>query len=259
MLAAVALHSWPQAIMAFAGNVIGNVTAVAAGYSRRDIYRGLYGFNGTLVGIAVGVYFRFSVLSAAVLVVGAALSSWIARLFSRRKGLPGLTAPFIISVWAMMSVGRIVFPDMLPVVETPVADTVEPFGAFCRSVGQVMFQCSTLSGMLFLVGISCSSLRGTLNAAIGAALPLLAALIPGIGYGAFNAGLFGYNGVLCAMALGGSVRNYGWVLIAVALSVVLQIAGMAAGLATLTAPFVLSVWIVECLHKTVSRMACKRR
>lgn len=42
MLAAVALHSWPQAIMALAGNVIGNVTAVAAGYSRKDISRSVW-------------------------------------------------------------------------------------------------------------------------------------------------------------------------------------------------------------------------
>ena len=54
----------------------------------------------------------------------------------------------------------------------------------------------------------------------------------------------GYNGVLCAIALGGkSWMSCIWAVCSVLLSVVLQIVGMNWGIITLTAPFVLSVWL----------------
>ena len=60
-----------------------------------------------------------------------------------------------------------------------------------------------------------------------------------------NTGLLGYNGVLCGIALGrNNWQSAGWATIAIIFSVLLQIAGMKIGLTTLTAPFVLSVWIV---------------
>jgi urea transporter len=60
-----------------------------------------------------------------------------------------------------------------------------------------------------------------------------------------NAGLMGYNGVLCAIALGDKTWKGGaWATVAVLLSVLLQIGGMKWGITTLTAPFVVAVWIV---------------
>ena len=60
------------------------------------------------------------------------------------------------------------------------------------------------------------------------------------------AGLMGYNGVLCAIALGGTTRESGiWAGYSVLLSTVLQILGMSLGITTLTAPFVISVWIIQ--------------
>ena len=56
MLVGILLNSWQMALLAVAGNVISTLTAYISGYSREDINNGLYGFNGTLVGIAVGVF-----------------------------------------------------------------------------------------------------------------------------------------------------------------------------------------------------------
>lgn len=51
-------------------------------------------------------------------------------------------------------------------------------------------------------------------------------------------GLMGYNGVLCALALGGKTwKSFVWTLCSVLLSVVLQFAGIKLGITTLTAPF----------------------
>lgn len=56
-----------------------------------------------------------------------------------------------------------------------------------------------------------------------------------------NAGLMGYNGVLCAIALGDkSWKGFLWASCAVLLSVIFQMVGMNWGIITLTAPFVLA-------------------
>ena len=99
MLAGILLNSWQMALLAIAGNVVSTLTACLSGYSREDIRNGLYGFNGTLVGIAIGVFMPVSVASLSLLVAGACLSAWIARLFSLQRRVPGFTAPFILSVW----------------------------------------------------------------------------------------------------------------------------------------------------------------
>ena len=58
-------------------------------------------------------------------------------------------------------------------------------------------------------------------------------------------GLMGYNGVLCAIALGDkTLKSLVWASCSVLLSVVLQIIGMDLGITTLTAPFVVSVWVI---------------
>lgn len=125
------------------------------------------------------------------------------------------------------------------------------FQVFCLHIGQVMFQGGTvLSGLFFLVGIWINSRLNGLYAMWGAVLPLGAALFPDMGILGAEAGLLGYNGVLCAIALGtASLKGFGEATAAVLLSTVLQIAGMRIGITTLTAPFVLATWTVVLLRK----------
>ncbi len=63
----------------------------------------------------------------------------------------------------------------------------------------------------------------------------------------------GYNGVLCGIALGDrSLSAPVWASVSILLSVILQIAGMRWDIVTLTAPFVLSVWIAMGMRKMFS-------
>ena len=50
------LNTRQMALLAVAGNIVGTLAAYLSGYSHEDIENGLYGFNGTLVGIAIGVF-----------------------------------------------------------------------------------------------------------------------------------------------------------------------------------------------------------
>ena len=61
MLIGIFLNSWQMGLLALLGNVISNTAAYFSGYKQDDIKNGLYGFNGTLVGIAVGSFLQLSV------------------------------------------------------------------------------------------------------------------------------------------------------------------------------------------------------
>ena len=52
MLIGIFLNSWQMGLLAVSGNIISTSTGRISGYDRDDIKNGLYGFNGTLVGIA---------------------------------------------------------------------------------------------------------------------------------------------------------------------------------------------------------------
>lgn len=255
MLVGIACNSWLLALLALLGNFVGTVTAFFSGYSKEDIGDGLYGFNGTLVGIAVGVFMEPGVASLLLLVAGSMLSTWIARVFAYQKLLPGFTAPFILAVWLLQALCRGWFPSLLSSSVMPEETAADWFRAFSLNIGQVMFQGGTvLSGLFFLAGILLNSRVHALYTVWGALLPLGMVWMVGSDYAAFNAGLLGYNAVLCAIALGDrSWAGAAWATLSVTLSVLLQVWGMSLGMTTLTAPFVVSVWIVSGMRRALCR------
>lgn len=117
-------------------------------------------------------------------------------------------------------------------------------------VGQVMFQENLWTGILFLFAILSFSRMAALYVLLGSFLPIPLAMLLGVEDHLINLGLMGYNGVLCAMALENTTwKSAGWATCSVILSVVFQFIGMNAGIPTLTAPFVLSVWLVLSLKQ----------
>ena len=236
MLVGVLLNSWQMALLAVAGNIVGTLTAYLFGYSREDIENGLYGFNGTLVGIAIGVFMSITLPSLLLLIVVSCLSTWIVRLFSLQRFISGFTAPFILSVWILLFVCSCWFPSLLLKSENTAGTQAFAFlQSFSLNIGQVMFQGgAVLTGLFFLLGI-------LVNSRVNAVYTVLGALFESA---VLNAGLMGYNGVLCAIALGDKTWSGGvYAVFSVLLSVFLQLLGMDVGITTLTAPFVFSVWI----------------
>lgn len=255
MLIGIFLNSWEMGILALSGNIISTLTAYFSGYGRDDIKNGLYGFNGTLVGIAVGVFMELSIGSLLLMAVASCISTWISRLFNLQRPLPGFTAPFILSIWGLLGFYTWIMPDVL-LVSDAVNDTTQRINYFQTlsfSIGQVMFQGNIWTGLFFLVGILVNSRTAAFYTVIGTLLPIPLAILLGIDTDTLNMGLMGYNGVLCAIALGDkSWEGLVWASCSILLSVILQIIGMNLGIATLTAPFVVSVWMIMGIQKLVS-------
>ena len=246
ILAGLFCNSWQLALLALLGCLVSRATASLWRDTKSEIADGLYGFNGTLVGIAIGVYWEISWLSILLLVIGAALSTWLARTFRRHAQLPGLTAPFIIAVWALLLVSLLA-PQGVGLIDS-VAQLEEGLPqwkmlgvALGDSVGQVMFQANVLTGLLFFLAIAWESRRKALYALLGALIPML--VIPFVPEAVWREGLLGYNAVLCAIYWAGTgERRLLYALLSVMLSVLLELLALYAGLIPLTAPFVLSVW-----------------
>lgn len=255
MLIGIFLNSWEMGILALSGNMISTLTAYFSGYGRDDIKDGLYGFNGTLVGIAVGVFMELSIGSLLLMAVASCISTWISRLFNLQRSLPGFTAPFILSIWGLLGFCAWIMPDVL-LVSDAVNDTTQRINYFQTlsfSIGQVMFQGNIWTGLFFLVGILVNSRTAAFYTVIGTLLPIPLAILLGIDADTLNMGLMGYNGVLCAIALGDkSWEGLVWASCSILLSVILQIIGRNLGITTLTAPFVVSVWIIMGIQKLVS-------
>lgn len=246
ILAGLFCNSWQLALLALLGCLVSRAVASLWRDTEQEIADGLYGFNGTLVGIAIGVYWEISWLSILLLVIGAALSTWLARAFRRHAQLPGLTAPFIIAVWALLLVSLLA-PQGVGLLDSAAQlEEGQPLWrrlgvALGDSVGQVMFQANVLTGLLFFLAIAWESRRKALYALLGALIPML--VIPFVPEAVWREGLLGYNAVLCAIYWAGTgERRLLYALLSVVLSVLLELLALYAGLIPLTAPFVLSVW-----------------
>lgn len=257
ILAGLCCNSWQQALLALLGCLVSRSVASLWRDTAEEIEEGLYGFNGTLVGIAIGVFWEVSWVALLLLIVGAALSTWLERSFLRRGQIPGLTAPFILAVWLLLLVsllhpqgfGRLVGA---PALLEPQAWWAMLGVAFGESLGQVMLQPSLLAGILFLLALLYDSRRKALYALLGALLPML--VVPLVPEVVWWEGLLGYNAVLCAIYWSDSREQpLPRAVIAVVLSVALELLALRLGIVPLTAPFVLAVWIVWLATRRLER------
>ena len=126
-----------------------------------------------------------------------------------------------------------------------------------RGIGQVMFQDNPLSGLLFFIAIGWGSLAaGMPQVALGGLVALVAGTLTAqwlrVDAAGLAAGLYGYNAYLVGLALGTflAVSPLFWIYVVLggAVSVVATL-GMANvfktwGVAALTAPFVLTTWLL---------------
>src|SRR5215813_3606232 len=129
---------------------------------------------------------------------------------------------------------------------------IEVVGSLLRGVGQVMFQNNPITGLLFLVGIFINSYEYGLSALLGLVVATPAAYLLGADRTLIRNGLFGFNGVLIGIALSVFVQ-WNWhlavyIVLGAIVSTIVMV-GLAKlliiwDIAPLTAPFVLTAWLL---------------
>jgi urea transporter len=258
------------------GLAVSTLTAYLLGTDRALIRNGLFGFNGILVGIGLAFFLQFNLLLIAYII--AAVSSVVMMALANLLSvwdMPALTAPFVLTAWLLLfAVYQFAHirpsPLIAPVPLDPqagvqtelreLATEAGPAGltlpnlahGLFRGVGEVMFQDSLITGVIFLLAILVNSRISAAFAAVGSALGLLTGLALGGNGVLIYHGLYGFNPVLCAIALGGLFFLLTWkaavyALVAAVFSAV-AFAAIAVflspiGMPALTAPFVLTTWL----------------
>lgn len=226
------------------------ITAKLLKLKKEDIKDGLYGFNGALVGLALLATYRQGLACYILIAAASAISSVIMVLMLRWKDvLPPYTAPFIISSWGALFFGNIF--GLNPADLQGVGFSGD-FSAVLRGVGQVMFQDSWITGLLFVLALGVNSRQSAAWALIGAAAGIVCAR--GIGYPEHltESGIFGFNCVLAGIALGEKYKNRTIIPLAgIVLSVFIVRCFQIAGITPFTAPFVIATWIVIYAEKII--------
>jgi len=252
-LAGIFYNSWLLGLAAIAGASIGTYTARILNYEEAAIKNGLYGFNSALVGIAVLFYFELNAMTVFVLCVAAVGATVAMNILKKR--ISAYTFPFVLVTWMGISFLLFIWGcQVLPGAEAA-SGRVDSMAALTHGFGQVMFQENIVTGILFLLGILVNSGLSAGYALYASGLGLAIGWLLSVPGATLNAGLMGYNGILCAIALAGTRRSdFVWVTLAVLLSVMWQRGLAATGIITLTAPFVLSTWIVLILKNKTKRL-----
>ena len=263
LLLAFLLQSPWMALLAVVGMAAGNTLSslLNLGQNLRD--QGIHGFNGALVGCAAAVLSNSISVSdawliAVLVVIGGGLTTVIIELwrrrFHRRGDPPALTLPFCLTTWGLVVLVSPRIPDSIETVQA--AASISSLQALAlglpHSFGQV-FLCSDLaSGWLVLLAVAVASPIAAALGACGALIGMITALVNGTDPAAVAQGLWGYNCVLVAIALGGIFyapgrRTLAIALIGAALASLLQALQerWMGNLPPLTMSFVVTTWIMQ--------------
>lgn len=240
---AIFYDSFAMGIAGVSCNIIAMLTAKVLKFSDEDIEGGLYGFNASLIGIALVFFFQINVFVIIAMVLGSILSA-LAMGFAIAKKLPAYTFPFVavtmIALYVLnashLAVGAV--PDSFADIKE-----MDDFLVHSHAFGQVIFQGSLFAGVMFFIGVYLSSPIAALYAFISV---LVSVFISHLGHEnseMIREGIFSFNAVLCGIAMSGPRAKDGiFVLISVVISTYFDLFLIHNGLTTLTLPFVVAMW-----------------
>lgn len=256
-LMAIALVAPLQAAGALAGTAAGTAVAMALRADRAALRGGLYGYNACLVALALPQFLGGDAW-VWVLAMGAAglSSALLLALRGRTAGLPPLTAPFVICTWLAIALVQAIAGDAsgaaraVPVPSGSGWIMVE--GAFA-GMAQIFLQSSPLSGAVIAAALLVGSRPVFLLALMAGLASAAVAGLAGVPVEAIRSGLFGFNAILAAVALGAVFLRAGgasWVIALSAAAVMplfqaaCAVVLVAAGLPVMSLPFILLTWVV---------------
>ena len=253
----LAISSPLMALGAVVGSVIGLATARTLKYDEAETNAGIYGFNSTLVGIATLFFFNPSLVSVVLLLVGCVVAAVVTWCMRRWLPFPTYTTPFIVTTWGVYFIGRAL--GAVHVDPGPALQNVGIVSVIAHGIGQVMFQGNLWTGLFFLVGIAVNDRVHAIWVLLGSVVGMLVAsyhatagssalhierLLEHVHSDNIALGLYGYNATLTAVALYLWRKSVIPPLLGIILSVPVTELIPILGLPALTAPFVLTTWLV---------------
>lgn len=240
---AIFYDSYMMGIAGVVSNIVGMLTAKVLKFNDDDIENGLYGFNASLVGIALVFYFQLNIWVGIAIILGSILSSLIMG-FAINKKLPVYTFPFVAVTLAALYLLSIPELALRTIPEHFVdIEEMDDFLVQGHAFGQVIFQGSLIAGFMFFIGIYINS---PIAALYGFFAVFVSVFISHLGHEdseLIKGGIISFNAVLCGIAFSGpKVKDGIFVLISVIVSTYFDLMLIHNGWTTLTLPFVVAMW-----------------
>jgi len=213
---------------------------------------GLPGLNPCLIALALPVFYQTGWTNVgmwAVLVVCVAITIVLVRLCVAILPFPVLALPFLIVFYALYALAPSIDAVQPLSFASQAHATFEPLKAILRSLGQAVFSPTILSGLLFAAGLFLSNWRHGTLAVCGAIIgSVVSYYYRDVDAESVNLGLYGFNGVLTAVSVfvvcGGKLRL---AVLGALLATIITPAISGLGVQPVSAPFVLTTWLVLAL------------
>ena len=248
-LIAVLIASPIASVYLLVAAILGPLSRKLIGERREVLSTGLPGLNPCLIAISLPVFFQTGWTNIgmwAVLLVCITAAVLLVRLSIAILPVPTLALPFLIIFWLLWAIEPHV--DFLQPSELHLAayHTFHPVTAVLFSLGQALFSATIWSGLLFLIGLLLSNWRHGVIAFLGAVIGTMVAFYYShVSPESVNLGLYGFNGVLTAVSVfvfcGGRLRLS---ILGALLATILMPVIASFGVQILSAPFVLTTWLM---------------
>jgi len=250
------IGSWQYAAAAILAAAAGTAAAKLLKYNQQEIDAGLYGFSPALVGVVLVFLFDDVLIIWFLVITGGILAAMIQHFFISKK-IPAYTFPFILVAWAFIFLIRqyteIPPSELLQIKFEP--KQLDVFLAPTNGFGEVIFQASVLSGVIFFIAVFINSPVAALYGLAASLLGAVLSVVNGQPLEQINLGLFGFNAVLTAIVFAGTKKIDGlWVLSGAIITIVIHnllidhhILDVVGGV--LTFPFVAGTWITLLIQK----------
>ncbi len=234
--------------------VVALIVALALGFGKEQVQKGLLTYSVVLFGLGFGSNFEFGAAFVLLLVIGAILTLFLSVALNailNKKGLPALSLAFIISTAVIIvasksfegigltqrhiywfnevyALGGKSLVNLIQQIETwPMQDYV---AGFFKSMSAILFQVNIAAGIVLSVGLIIYSRIAFVLMVLGYTVALLFSFAMG-GFQQTDMTYYnmGTNFMLVSLALGGfylipSLRSFLWIFITVPIAFLLVIA-----------------------------------
>lgn len=248
-LAAVLVASPIAAAYMLVAAIIAPGVRMLLGDRGETLETGLPGLNPSLIAVSLPAFYQTGWTNFemwGVLIVSVLCAVLLVKLFLAILPFPILVFPFLIIFWILAAIAP--HTELLQPVtfSSDSAEQFRPWIAVLFSLGQALFSPTILSGLLFLTGILVSNWRHAVIAVMGATIgTIVSYYYRDVDPVSVNLGLYGFNGVLAAVAAyvtcGAKLRL---AVLGAILATILIPAVADFGVQSLSAPFVFTTWLL---------------
>ncbi|MEZ8543038.1 urea transporter [Vibrio splendidus] len=259
LLLAISIESLSLAFLTLFGASCSYGFALLTNKPSHDIENGMYALNGALIALFIGNFFEVNGWLIIVVALGSLITVPIAKIVFSFKKYRGYTSAFILTSWLIyaiqstldLSVFSLSSSALIPLISIEanswfnLPTVVIPL---LKGISQVSFIENALSGLVILVAIALNNLKHAIWVVLAVIISTVFSGLIGASSELVAQGLYGYNAILATLALVLYPRiPWPLILLGILLSCLITLGFHELSLLPLTAPFILSTWVVVCL------------